>query len=605
MKKPVVAIDFETYYDSSYSLTKMGVQEYTMDERFDPYLVSVVSDDGIEWVGSPGAFNWEIILNHTWISHNAAFDAAVFREFCGRWWASAIGGPDEWNCTANMCSYFQFPRSLANAVKYVFGEEMDKDPRADMKGKTWESLAPEERAIMNNYALEDSRQCLRLWQELAHKWPEQERWVSWHGIEAGLRGVKINTVRLKKGLDKLKDVKFRNTNKIPWTQGDKPRAATSILAFFSWLRETHPDIPIPESTSVADSSVASWAKKNPEAAVPLFAMQELRSASKLHKTLSKIHDKLRPTGTIGFNLKYFGAAATGRWSGTDRLNMQNMHRDELEGVSIRPLFIPRKGMKFVIADYAQIEPRCLALLCGDVRFLDLLREGQDPYEVHARLSMGYKDLRPLKAVDKGLRQQAKARVLGLGYGIGAERFREFAAIYGLHLTKLEAKNQVAQYRASNPLITMFWRRLMDAFQHTVQARTQANLDGVTLDETEAHACYTLPSQRTIWYRDPRPDGSADIVPYAKNKETRFWGSKLCENLTQATAREVLVDGIRNIELAGMKVLWHVHDEVIVEVPKKIAEAAKQQILTLMSTPPSWAPELPIEAEATIEDCYKK
>ena len=152
----IAAVDFETYYDKTVSITTLGVWHYLRHELSDIYMVSIKTSDGREFVGHPHDAPWSDISGPgwTWLSHNAAFDEEVMirlRELFG--WDYA---PERWECTADMAAYLGMPRSLAGACKELLNIELSKDVRDKMKGKRWESMPDDFKAEVTQYALADA-----------------------------------------------------------------------------------------------------------------------------------------------------------------------------------------------------------------------------------------------------------------------------------------------------------------------------------------------------------------------------------------------------------------------------------------------------------------
>jgi DNA polymerase len=243
---------------------------------------------------------------------------------------------------------------------------------------------------------------------------------------------------------------------------------------------------------------------------------------------------------------------------------------------------------FVICDLAQIEPRCLAYLSGNWALLERIAAGESIYEAHARGTMHWTG-GPLKKENPRLYGLAKARVLGLGYQCAAERFVDVARIMGgIEISLAEAEKTVADFRRSNPLITGLWSKLEREF---------VSKHGKTY-------FLKLPSGRYLRYFDV----DAETMTAANERGgTRysFYGGKLVENYIQSTARDVFAENILHVEDAGFPVLFHVHDEVIVEVPVAQAEAAKTEIERLMSICPQWLEGCPLGAEAIVAEHYLK
>ena len=273
-------------------------------------------------------------------------------------------------------------------------------------------------------------------------------------------------------------------------------------------------------------------------------------------------------------------------------NCQNLPRDVVSGVDIRSLIEAPAGKMLVVCDLSQIEARCILYLAKDQATLDVLRTGVDVYEAHARATMGYTDPRPLKDVDKALRQLAKARVLGLGFGCGANKFQVVAKMMaGLEISPSEADRIVTEYRASNPKIVGLWRKLDEALR-----KSQGT-----------HLIVALPSKRTLVYRDVKAGyESSGVIPRnGKMLRSKLYGGLLAENLTQAFARDIFMDRVSVLAGKGYEVILRVHDEAVCLVDEATAEEARKDIETIMSTPPEWCKQLPMGAEATVMRYYAK
>jgi len=582
---PPLAIDFETAYSKDYSVADMGSWAYCHDPRFDPYLVAMVGDDGFSFVGHPSAAPWEKAARYPlWISHNAGFDEQVFLA------ARARGdfqspSPARWLCTADLCAYLQRPRALADAVNVEFGEVLDKSIRdrmaADHQGDLWRS-APT-KAEVDEYALQDARLCLRLWQTLGSRWPEQEQELSTHTRMMGQEGISFDRAAAITAGESLRAELAKTEQEIPWTASGKPPSSRNEL-FAECARL---GILPPATTAEKSPEFQAWIEQY-EPSVPwVRCLNKWRKINRLIKVLDSMLLRTDGNNRLHYGLRYYGAAITGRWSGADGLNLQNLNRDA-EGVDLRGLLIPKPGHVFVISDLSQIEPRVLAVLVNDEKMLSFLRSGADLYEAHARATMGYSDPRPLADVDKNLRSLAKARVLGLGYGCGAAKFVAVAKMMaGLDITADEAERTVNDFRESNPLITNYW------------AKAQAKFSQAS---GKPFWSFKLQSERAMRYFNP-DKGTA--TPVKGKERKKFYGGLFVENIVQATARDVLAGMVLAAEAAGLPVVLHVHDEIIIEVPQESADESLQTLTRIMSTPPDWMPTLPLACEAKITTRYLK
>ncbi|MCC5849950.1 MAG: hypothetical protein JJU29_17830 [Verrucomicrobia bacterium] len=313
-----------------------------------------------------------------------------------------------------------------------------------------------------------------------------------------------------------------------------------------------------------------------------------------------------------YELKYCGAN-TGRWSGGGGLNLQNLNRSEAEGVDLRRGIIASPGHVLAAVDFAQIESRVLLWLAGDHETLAMLAANPnvDVYEAHARATMGWKPECGVRNSECGveeslksycartgstLRQLAKARVLGLGFGCGAEKFVAVArAMAGLDLSLEQAEKVVRAYRKSNPKVVGLWRRLEDA------ARSKVGKDYVLpLPCTQAVRGYG----RFLIYRGLRLV-DRELVCRVGGKDLKIYGGLLAENWTQATARDVLAEAWLRCVDAGYVPVLSVHDELVFELPETSAEADLARIVTLMEEPIAWARGLPLKAEGAMMRFYQK
>ena len=218
------------------------------------------------------------------------------------------------------------------------------------------------------------------------------------------------------------------------------------------------------------------------------------------------------------------------------LNLQNLNRKTAEGVDLRRAIIAPPGHVLALVDYSQIESRVLLYLAGDTAALDLFRANPhaDAYEIHARATMGYAEPEPLKAycdrTGSNLRQLAKARVLGLGYGCAWLKFIEVARVMaGLDLGMEESKRIVADFRRSNPLIVDLWHRL-----HYACAARDGGHYALPLPCTQ----HDPSLRRYLIYRDVIFHLET-ITCTVAGQRMHVYGGLLTENWTQATARDVL------------------------------------------------------------------
>jgi len=596
----LVAVDFETFYTATYSVAELGLWAYCHDPRFDAYLVAV-TDGKRTCVCAPAEFPWLSIANRTWISHNRDFDWAVFERLreLRRIPRESFSFPG-WYCSAALCAFLQFPRDLAGAVQAVFGDTLDKGPRDRARGKH-----PHEdyllAAEMRRYAGRDALATLALWNHLERHWPPAERWLYHLTSDMGRRGLAVDWDYVRAKRIELEDLAGAIADALPW----KP--ATSVKQFTEACDRI--GVPPPPSTSNADPRFLRWLKANIDSDAALWVrhMQRIRSANRTARVLEAMEKRRMPSGRMAYELKYFGAS-TGRWSGGGGLNLQNLNRKSAEGVDLRQAIVASPGHVLAVADYSQIENRVLLFLAGDTEALRLFADNPDAdaYEIHARRTMGYDEPESLKAycdrTGSNLRQLAKARVLGLGFGCGWRKFIDVARVMaGLELGDDESKSIVEDFRRSNPLIVDLWYRLEDAC---------AACDGrhyalpLPCTQLSRHKRPSRRLKRFLFYRNVAV-GREQITATVAGERVSVYGGLIAENWTQATARDVLADAWSRCADVRFVPVLSVHDELVFELPEATAEQDLAQIITIMEEPVPWAPHLPLRVEGHLTKTYTK
>jgi len=667
---PAVAVDFETFYDDGYSVSDMSYWQYTHDPRFDAYMVSIYAPDlGIDFTGPPGDFDWRTLDGMLWLAHNSPFDREVYDALVENAEVD-MARPMAWVNTADLAAYKRAPRSLAKAAKVLLGMDLDKTVRDDMKGRVFSQIDPSRREKWLKYAGEDARACYALWDKYRESWPVFEQKLSLHTSQLVKRGVRVDLPALKKDLDVLDKAVRSSEGDIPWA-GEQDRTPKGRLRFkktgepvlvsptsprklAEYAREC--GIPMPPTTDAKDERFQRWEVVHGDSFPVVKAVQTWRVCNRLLRIVEQMVSRTRPDGRMEFQLCYFGGH-TGRWSGRagggaswrdddeSGLNMQNLPKGSrkfnsnyrvVDGdaahvyeVNLRHRFIAEPGKVFGMTDLSQIEPRVLADLAGDEVFLDGVRSGQSPYEVHARQSMHWTG-GPLKKESPRTYAFSKARVLSLGYQAAWEKFISMAAMYvsredfdAIFTTPVTPQQcdaflsylrkyapaskasafenspdsvkcvwvnswlQVMDYRGSNSKIVAFWRRLQKTFDIACIRQEDLELE--------------LPSGRCLHYFKCRKrDKAAETVKGAGR--SAFYGGKLAENVTQATSRDVFGEGLLRLEARGYPVVWHVHDEAITEIDPGVTE---DELNAALAQPPDWSPRLPVEAETNIAAHYMK
>lgn len=581
----VFGIDFETFYSKDVSVTTQGLYHYLHDPACEIYMVAVYSKEGdYSYVGEPSGMDWSRLHGQICVAHNARFDRACFQ----RLQELGVIQPNikpHWECTADLVSSLSYGRSLQAAVAGVYNIAVRKDTRDNMLGVTWKQAVHKGMADeLASYCLKDAWYSYFLWKQLSPQWSNQERKLSALTRDMCDYGLHVDLSLVEAGMQSLQQVMANAIEQIPWADGYKPVLSPK------YLKEEciKAGISAPASLAQDSEECARWEETYGTQFPWVAAMRDYRKANTLYKKLQTLESRVRPDGSFSYGLKYFGAH-TGRWSGDAGFNIQNLPRSPMFGVDLRRMLVARPGCGLVISDLGQIEQRVITWLSGDNAMIEVLETGISPYEAHARVTMGYNDPEPLKHKNPDLYRLAKARVLGLGYGAGAGIFVQLAkSMAELDISPQEAQKIVADFRATNRLITNLWATLERAFSMSV------GKDFIL----------PLPSGRKLYYRNVArtPKGlSAEV----QGKRVHFFGGKLTENLTSAVARDVLGDILLRLDAAGFRVVAHVHDEVVVEVPLEEIDTAAKEVERIMTTPPTWLQGLPLSAETNISPFYTK
>ena len=349
--------------------------------------------------------------------------------------------------------------------------------------------------------------------------------------------------------------------------------------------------------------------------------------------------EIQREGRIRNTLVYHGAS-TGRWASRGGLNLQNIARPTLEDEAIeraipsvfmagngtmqelsslvRSAIKAPEGKTFVDVDFSSIENRVGVWLAGQKDKVELFRKGLDEYKVFASESL-YRV--PYDEVTKDQRQVSKSAVLGAMFGQGAKGLVKYAGGMGVMLSEGQAKGAVDNYRMSYARVKELWAKCESA---AIQAAEHPGNpfragDKLVLKVAKDALWMQLPSGRLICWQRPQlellttPWGSQKrgVTVHSQNTFTRQWsrnaliGSSIFQSAVQGTARDFLAVAMLNLEKAGYEVINSIHDEVLLLVEEQSAESALADVVNIMTTPPTWAPDFPLAAEGWHGKRYRK
>lgn len=648
---PAIVIDFESYYDKTYSLKKMSTVEYICHALFKLTGVSYQILDKMSkpsFAGHPNV-RWVItslqdkfgpnLENCTVVGQNLRFDGLILREKFG------ILPPF-------MCDTRDLSRHLdarnSHSLKDL-NTRWRRPPKGDTSqfmGLYWNDMTPKQQVALKVYTNNDVSDEVWHFNNLLPK-------ISRPDMELPL----INqTLRLF--LEPKLRIDIPLAKHIHWRMGCEMKKAVKATG---WDQKTiNGNIKFPAILQEALDPFGEKVpmKKNkptkgkPVVMIPALAkddeeMQELllhpdetvrilctaRKAVKswpLHqKKVNKIIDQANARGAfIGIPLNYYGGH-TGRWSGAEGVNFQNLG-GQGRGVPLHPLIgqvrttvCAPDGWLLGILDYRQIEARILAWYAGQDDLLKGFANGDDIYSAFATEIFGHHVWNPAKdetgpeaARAKIERGFGKDTILGAGFGLGDDRFfnncRKNPAIRPMIDDGTYTKSFIASvikgpkgYRARYPRIPAFWTAVEKAFR-TVTKYHQEVRDVGPLNFRNAgnhEVIITLPSGREMHYPGTRAPGGN-----IKWRWGHLWGGSIAENVVQAAARDVMGWALMQPEIDPL-VVFHVHDEIIVLLEKgcwsKVDDHNLAGIQRIMETGPAWAEGIPLEVEAFLSERYTK
>ena len=349
-------------------------------------------------------------------------------------------------------------------------------------------------------------------------------------------------------------------------------------------------IPAPTTTGKKEQAFLDWNKIYGESAPFVKAMQDRRSVNRtlaFFDSLKKRSDK----GFTYFNTKYLGAH-TGRITAEGGLNMLNLPKEPVWGFPIRNIFVPRKGKRFIIADYANIEAVIAAAVVGHWDVVDRFEKGEDMYEIYARDLLNYTGPTPLKKHDPELRGFAKLFGLGVAYGAGAATVLDKSYLPKTEANFNKIKRAIYTFRSRYRFIRAYWDKL--------EFEMRSSIGG----DHKVH----LPSGRVLYYYDVKIGldkyGRKKLFarPPGRKNSTAWWGGPLFENLMQAITRDLMRDSRLRLDRAGYTEVLEVYDEIVVETDRPNALKEMTQILEERS---QWASEIPLRIGTMESDFYTK
>jgi DNA polymerase len=642
-----LSIDIETY--SSVNLKQSGVYAYVNAPDFTILLFAYAFDDEkvniVDFTageGIPEDVKKALMGNTIKTAFNAAFERVCLNKYFGLEMTA-----EYWQCTMIQALEVGLPGRLAEVAKVLKLEEQ-KDTRGKAlinyfckpckptkanggRNRNMPFHDIEKWEIFKEYCKQDVETERAIKNKLS-RFPiiesEQDLYVIDQKIND--RGVRIDKELAENAVDF--DYQYKNEcekEAVILTGLDN---VNSVLQLKTWIEEETGE----RVESLNKENVMELYSKTDNTDVKKVLLLRSQMAKTSVKKYSAMLRGLCSDNRIRGITQFYGASRTGRWAGRF-VQLQNLPQNHISDLAlardvvksgnyellkmiysslpnilselIRTAIIPSEGRRFIVSDFSAIEARVIAYLSGEKWRLEVFKNGGDIYCASA--SQMFKVPVEKHGINGHLRQKGKIAELALGYGGSTGALISMGAIK-MGLNDDELQPLVDMWRKSSPAICNFWREVQSCAMRAITGEPCSLKHGISFMKKNGILFIGLPSGRSIAYANAKIGqnrfGSKSIIyngiGEAKKWETiETWGGKLVENIVQAFARDCLAESIKRLESRGFEINFHVHDEVIVDVP--IGKSSAKEVAQIMSEPMPWAKELPLNADAYETDFYKK
>ena len=603
----IITVDFETYYDKEFSLSKMTTEEYVRDDRFEVIGVGVkINDDETTWFTGTKEEIRRHLRTYDWsnalvLAHNTAFDGAILSWHFGvepKGWLDTL-------CMARAVHGVDAGGSLkALAERYEIGEKGDEVINA--LGKRRADFSEGDLDRYGAYCRNDVDLTYDLFNILVERFPPKELKV----IDITLKmfiepDLELDTILLEQHLI---DVKTKKEKLLEAAAADKDTLMSNDK-FAELLKTLGVDPPTKIS---ARTGKQAWAfaktdedfkalAEHPDPRVQALVAARLGNKTTLEETRTQRFIDISKRGKLPVPIKYY-AAHTGRWGGDDKINLQNLPSRGQNAGKLKSAIKPPEGHVIIDSDSSQIEARTVAWLAGQTDLVEAFENGEDVYKIMASAIYG----KEVADITKEERFVGKTTILGAGYGMGGEKFQGQLKVFGVDVPLDECKRIIAIYRQTYEKIPALWRQAQGCVESIVTGNGAAfgAVDAVKFDPSEKG--FLLPSG--LWQRYEGLEKIYDVegkeqYQYKTRKGVvKIYGGKVVENLCQALARCVIAEQMIRIA-KKYKVVLTVHDAVACIAPTDEVDEALKYVEECMRWRPDWCKDLPLNCEAGYGENY--
>jgi DNA polymerase I-like protein with 3'-5' exonuclease and polymerase domains len=603
----LITLDFETFYDRDYSLSKMTTEEYIRDPRFEVVGVGVKVGKGeTEWASGTmeqlgkylRRFDWD---NSMMLAHNTMFDGAILS------WHFDIQ-PKALADTMHMARALHGVESSASlkavAERYGVGVKGTEVVRA--MGKRRLDFTDEELSTYGDYCINDVNLTFDLFTKMSAKFPIKELKL----IDLTLRMFTNPTLELDKDQLEAHLVAVRERKEQLLVEAgieDKGDLMSNpkFALMLNMLGVTPPTKVSPttgkETYAFAKNDEAFKALlEHDDDRVQSLVAARLGTKSTLEETRTQRFIDIASRGKLPVPVRYY-AAHTGRWGGDDKINLQNLPSRGPNAKALKKAIIAPEGHTIIEADSAQIEARVLAWLAEQQDLVTAFANKEDVYKKMASTIYGV----AVDDVTKDQRFVGKTTILGAGYGMGAVKFQAQLKTFGFDMPLDEARRVINIYRDANWNISNLWKECQIMLRYMAQGNRvnfgKAGVIGVDPDKK----ALILPSKLPMYYTGlfaVEEEKGPQYYYKTRAGDNKIYGGKVVENVCQAIARCIIGEQMLRIA-KRYKVVLTVHDSIVCCVPDAETDAAKAYVEESMRWVPDWATGLPVDCEAGTAKSY--